>query len=132
MNIPEKPSEHDPKLQRSKKRARSQAASYTAHQKCQAILSVWMEKRSPSEICRELSITWTILNQWQERAMEGMLQALTPRVALTKGASLSPRLRALLEKKQAACFPSRKLTEKLKDIQQQSEPATPQTTVIKG
>ena len=82
-------------------------------------------------MCRELSITWTILNQWQERAMEGMLQALEPRVALTKGPSLSPRLRALLEKKQAACFPSLKLTEKLKDIQRHSDPATSQTTVIK-
>ena len=83
-------------------------------------------------MCRELSITWTILNQWQERAMEGMLQALEPRVVLDKGPSLSPRLRALLEKKQAACFPSRKLTDKLKDIQRHSDPATPQTVVIKG
>lgn len=41
-----------------------------------------------------------LLQQWQERAMEGMLQALEPRVNLADGGALSPRIRALLEKRQ--------------------------------
>jgi Ulp1 family protease len=40
-----------------------------------------------------------VLSQWQRRAMEGMLQALEPRISLDKGPSLSPRLQAMLEKK---------------------------------
>jgi hypothetical protein len=40
-----------------------------------------------------------VLAQWQKRAMEGMLQALEPRVSLDKGPALSPRLQAMLEKK---------------------------------
>ena len=39
------------------------------------------------------------LSQWQKRAMEGMLQALEPRVNLDKGAVLSPRLQAMLTKR---------------------------------
>jgi len=51
------------------------------------------------EICRELSVPSMVLAQWQKRAIEGMLQALEPRVSLDKGPALSPRLQALLEKK---------------------------------
>ena len=39
-------------------------------------------------------------------AMEGMLQALEPRVSLDKGAALSPRLQAMLEKKRLAIMTS--------------------------
>jgi hypothetical protein len=46
-----------------------------------------------------MQIPWMVLAQWQKRAMEGMLQALEPRVRLDKGPALSPRLQALLEKK---------------------------------
>ena len=40
-----------------------------------------------------------VFSQWQNRAMEGMLQALEPRVSLEKGSALSPRFQAMLEKK---------------------------------
>jgi hypothetical protein len=43
-----------------------------------------------------------VLSEWQKRAMEGMLQALEPRVSLDKGPALSPRLQAMLEKKRLA------------------------------
>jgi len=33
---------------------------------------------------RELGVAWSILNQWQERAMEGMLVALQPRLRWTR------------------------------------------------
>jgi transposase-like protein len=72
---------------------------HTAEEKCRAVLSVWTEKRKAAEICRELGIAWTLLNQWQARAMEGMLLALQPRVQVEKGVALSPRLAVLLDKK---------------------------------
>lgn len=79
-----------PKVERS---------SHPAEQKCQAVLSVWTERRNPGEVCRELGISWNILNQWQDRAMEGMLLALQPRVLVEKGVALNPRLALLLERK---------------------------------
>jgi hypothetical protein len=39
------------------------------------------------------------LNQWQEQAMEGMLLALQPRVAVDKTVALNTRLAVLLERK---------------------------------
>ena len=74
----------------------SASISLTAVEKCRAVLSVWTEKRSPSEVCKSLSIQWAVLQYWQKRAMEGMLQALEPRVNLEKGEALSPRLQTLL------------------------------------
>ena len=73
-------------------------SGHTAEQKCRAVLSVWTEKRKPGEVCRELGVAWSLLNQWQERAMEGMLMALQPRVQVDKGVALSPRLAVLLER----------------------------------
>jgi len=74
--------------------------SHTAEEKCRAVLSVWTERRKPAEICRELGVAWTILNQWQERAMEGMLVALRPRVPVAeKTVALNARLAVLLERK---------------------------------
>ncbi len=72
---------------------------FNASQKAQAVLTVWTERRKPLEICREMGVSWTILDQWQKRAMEGMLQALESNVNLENGAALSPRLQALLERK---------------------------------
>jgi transposase-like protein len=73
-------------------------SGHTAEEKCRAVLSVWTEKRKPGEVCRELGVAWSLLNQWQERAMEGMLMALQPRVPVDKGVALSPRLAVLLER----------------------------------
>lgn len=72
---------------------------HTAEEKCRAVLSVWTEKRRAGEVCRELGIAWALLNQWQARAMEGMLLALQPRVQVDKAVALSPRLAVLLDKK---------------------------------
>jgi hypothetical protein len=45
-------------------------------------------------------VAWTLLNQWQERAMEGMLLALQPRVPMMeKTLALNSRLAVLLERK---------------------------------
>jgi len=75
---------------------------HTAQEKCQAVLTLWTERRKPGEICRELGVAWGVLQQWQDRAMEGMLLALQPRVTVERGVALSPRLAVLLEKKSRA------------------------------
>ena len=73
---------------------------YTAEEKCRAVLWVWTERRKPGEVCRELGVAWNLLNQWQERAMEGMLSALQPRVPMMeKTVALNSRLAVLLERK---------------------------------
>jgi hypothetical protein len=72
---------------------------HTAKEKCRAVLSVWTERRKPGEVCRELGVAWTVLNQWEERAMEGMILALQPRVAVDKAVALNSRLAVLLERK---------------------------------
>ena len=73
--------------------------SHTAEEKCRAVLSVWTERCKPGDVCRELGVTWTLLNHWQSRAMEGMLLALQPRAHAEKAVALSPRLAVLLDKK---------------------------------
>jgi len=54
--------------------------------------------------------------QWQRRAMEGMLQALESRVNLAKGEALSPRLQALLSNRQKS-LNTRRLSSRLEQIQ---------------
>src|SRR5512137_1589931 len=80
------------------KRARK-GSRHTAKEKCRAVLSVWTERRKAGEVCRELGVTWNLLNQWQERAMEGMLLALQPRIVVRREVALNPRLAVLLERK---------------------------------
>ena len=76
---------------------------YTAEEKCRAVLSVWTERRTPGEVCRELKVAWTVLKQWQERAMEGMLLALQPRAPVReKTVALNARLAVLLERQSGA------------------------------
>lgn len=95
----EKPKVERPGTEEKKGR---KVLGHTAQEKCRAVLSVWTERRKPGEVCRELGVTWTLLGQWQARAMEGMLLALQPRVPVEKGVALSPRLAVLLERKSKA------------------------------
>src|SRR5512144_2619964 len=90
------------KTEKIKPERKRQTINHGAMEKCQAVLAVWTERRKPAEICREMQIPWMVLEQWQKRAMEGMLQALEPRVRLDKGPALSPRLQTLLDKKRLA------------------------------
>jgi transposase-like protein len=89
------------KLGMEEKRGR-RVLGHTAAEKCRAVLAVWTERRKPGEVCRELGVAWGILQQWQDRAMEGMLMALQPRVQAERKVALSPRLLVLLEKKSQA------------------------------
>ena len=83
----------------AKTKERPPRTRHTAQQKAQAVLEVWTERKKPADICRSLGIRWTILDQWQKRAMEGMLQALEPYAELENASGLSPRLLSLLSRK---------------------------------
>jgi len=96
MEKVEKPKVERPGMEEKKGR---KVLGHTAEEKCRAVLSVWTERRKPGEVCRELGVTWSLLSQWQERAMEGMLLALQPRVPVEKTVALNPRLAVLLERR---------------------------------
>jgi hypothetical protein len=96
MEKAEKPKVERPGVEEKKGR---KGSGHTAKEKCRAVLSVWKERRKPGDVCRELGVTWSVLSQWQERAMEGMLLALQPRVVVDKAVALNSRLAVLLERK---------------------------------
>ena len=78
------------------------------------MLSIWSERRTSAQVCQELSISPTLLGQWQNLAIEGMLKALDP----TKKDPLPPinqRLSRLIEKKLSQ---PGKLEKRLQSIQQ--------------
>ncbi|HMH07804.1 MAG TPA: hypothetical protein VK579_14075 [Terriglobales bacterium] len=101
---------------------------HSAPDKVQAVLAVWTERCKPAEVCRQLNINWVTFNQWQQRAMEGMLQALESRVNLSKGEALSPRLQALLQHRQRTVTAAR-LTNRLDQINKIANPSlTPAKT----
>jgi transposase-like protein len=87
----------------------------TPEEKCRAVLLVWTERRKPGEVCRELGVDWGVLQQWQDRAMEGMLLALQPRLSVERGLALSPRLAVLLKRSQAGVM--KRLDKRLKKLQ---------------
>jgi hypothetical protein len=99
---------------------RRKGLGHTAEERCQAVLTLWTERRKPGEICREMGVTWGILQQWQDRAMEGMLLALQPRVQVERGVALNPRLAVLLEKKSRAGL-IKGLDRRLKKLQKSIE-----------
>src|SRR5687767_8447286 len=104
------------------KRKRQPSPSYSAQEKAQAILAVWTEKCRPAEVCRQMRINYMTFLHWQQRAMEGMLQALESRVNLAKGEALSPRLQSLLQKQSRA--PSlTKISARLEQIQLAKTPS---------
>ena len=100
---------------------RQPSPNFNAQEKAQAVLAVWTERAKPAEVCRQLNINWITFNHWQQRAMEGMLQALENRVNLTRGEALSPRLQALLQKRQRS-LSATKLTSRLEQINKLASP----------
>ncbi len=97
MEKPEKPKARKPGMEGNRRGRR--VSDHTAAEKCQAVLSVWTERRRLGEVCRELGVAWSSLNQWQNRAMEGILMALQPRPVADKDVALNPRLAVLLDRK---------------------------------
>ncbi len=57
----------------------------SAQEKCRAVLAVWREQRTASELCRQMGIRASRLAQWQEAAMAGMLAALEPTLNVAPG-----------------------------------------------
>lgn len=87
---------------------------FDPQQKITAVLSVWTERRSTSQMCQEMAISPALLNQWQNQAMEGMLTALSPKKK-NQPAVLSSRLTRLIEKRLPD--PTAKLQKRLKAIE---------------
>lgn len=111
----------EPKTE-SKRKPRQPSPTYSAQEKAHAILAVWTEKCRPGDVCRQLRINYMTFLQWQQRAMEGMLQALESRVNLARGEALSPRLQALLQKQQRSIGLA-KLSARLEQIQLAKSPS---------
>lgn len=107
-----------PRRKKSSRR-RQISRNFNAEEKARAVLAAWTEKLSQSEICRQLKINYVTFQNWQKRAMEGMLQALEDHARLTDGAALSPRLRKLMERQRST--PEPKLEERLRRIQEGSD-----------
>ncbi|HBC89037.1 MAG TPA: hypothetical protein DCZ94_19020 [Lentisphaeria bacterium] len=72
--------------------------SFSASEKCRAVLTLWTEKKNSSAVCRELTIKWTQLNIWQNQALEGMFRALDTGQS-TEKVMLGTRLERLLDRK---------------------------------
>jgi transposase-like protein len=99
---------------------------HSAREKAEAVLASWTERRRPSEICREMKITSTMLSQWQERAMEGILLALEPRTGTgeEQRPALPAKVERLLRRKSTAAGPSR-LSRRLTALAQAKEAEKP-------
>lgn len=107
-----------------RRRLAPQGTPHTASEKAQAVLAIWMERVKTAQVMKTMGVTYLTLQQWQERAMEGMLQALEPRVNLADGAALSPRIRALMDKRQQQIGKEklRKRLEELQEVAPQGKP----------
>jgi hypothetical protein len=101
--------------EKTERKKKTPTPPHSAPDKVQAVLAVWTERCKPAEVCRQLNINWVTFNQWQQRAMEGMLQALESRINLSKGEALSPRLQALLQHRQRTVTAAR-LTSRLEQV----------------
>lgn len=89
---------------------------YDLKTKCAAVLAVWSERRKPAEVCRELGINWAVLSGWQNRAMEGMTQALSPK-ATERPSALNPLLEQRLARQLATRIPgASRLQQRLKAV----------------
>jgi transposase-like protein len=77
------------------KQTKRERRSFTAMEKCQAVLSIWSERRTMQGACEELAITYTQLAKWQSVALEAMVAALSPKET---DRALPPMLSDKLEK----------------------------------
>lgn len=116
-----------PKPEKRPRRSRGTPSPHSAAEKVQAVLAIWTDRVKTAEVMRMMEVSYITLQQWQERAMEGMLQALESRVNLTDGAALSPRLKALLQKRQLAAGRER-LNARLERIQEVAPAGKPEET----
>ena len=102
-------------------RRRRPSQNFSTEEKVQAVLAAWTEKLSQTEICRQMQINYATFQSWQNRAMEGMMQALENHLQLGDTSVLNPRLRKLMEKGRSTS--RNRLDQRLKSIQQDSDKA---------
>lgn len=88
--------------------------SFNPQDKIMAVLSVWTERRTSTQMCKEMSISSSLLNQWQNLAMEGLVTALSPKRPEER-VVLNARLTRLIEK--SLSDPTAKLEKRLKAVQ---------------
>ena len=93
---------------------------FTAIEKGKAVLSIWSERRSITEICEEMDISQNLVSRWQDMALESMLKSLDPVRSKEKPPALSKRLEKMLLKKSGTSAAS-KLEERLEKIQTTNE-----------
>lgn len=104
-------------------RSRRTYKTFSSGQKVQAVLAVWTERLSQMEICRQLQINYATFQKWQNRAMEGMLQALDNQLQINDTAVLSPHLRKLMDRGRG--LPEDRLGRRLIKIQQERDNSPP-------
>ena len=66
------------------------------------VLSVWAERRSVADLCRENSVSREQFWNWQDLALQGILNALEVKKDHTRCSPLGERLAKLLERKVSA------------------------------
>lgn len=120
MSTKEKPEANTAK-QTKKPRTRRQRREFPAKVKCEAVLSLWSERRKPAEISRELEIPYQQLMNWQDQAMAAMLERLEPRKRQVPPA-LGNRLQKLLEKTEKKALNSGKLSRRLESLSREKTP----------
>ena len=79
-----------------KTRTRRPKRSFSAEQKCRAVLCLWSSNQSALAICRDQGISYNQLDKWQMQAFEAMVNALKPKVKESSQTVLSPRIQRLL------------------------------------
>ena len=96
---------------------------FTGQQKSEAVLSVWSERRKPSEVCRELQINYATLHSWQRQGLEAMIKVLEPKVKTEaeQGPALGPKLEKLLVQASQRVGKLTKLEKRLEKLQEQKD-----------
>jgi len=79
------------------KRAKRIRRTFDPQKKITAVLSIWTERCTASEVCRDMDVSWTLLDRWQNQAMEGIVTALEPKKK-QRDVALNARLTKLIEK----------------------------------
>lgn len=103
-------------------RTRRPQRMFPPEQKAQAVLAAWTERLSQTEICRQMQVSYVTFQNWQSRAMEGMLQALDNQLQLSDTTVLSPRLRKLMDRGNGS---GSRLGRRLLQIQQERDNQAP-------
>jgi transposase-like protein len=125
MTSTKNPTPNDKTPPHPARRKRQPNPAYSALEKAQAVLAVWTDRGRPADVCRQMRINWVTFQQWQSRAMDGMLQALESRCHLAQGGALSPRLQELLQK-QGRANSTERLTQRLTQLQQSKVASPPE------